>query len=357
MFLWLVRGIFLAILAGTAAHITQLYGEYTVASQPHGTEVHWVLVFSGIMGCGLLAIVFDILYPRKSISTISAVYFGLLIGSLLSHLLGLAFGPALDVWGGGVLGVPFSLATTTILCYICVSVLLQTKSDFRFIIPYVEFSRQLKGIRPLILDTNVIIDGRIADIADTGMLDQTLVVPRFVLEELQVISDSSEKFRRNRGRRGLDVISRLQKCPHVDVEMMDGDHESTTKMDVDSRLIAMALRLNGKLVTNDLGLTKAAKIQNVPAISINEIGNAARPPVLWGDSLTVRLVKAGEEPGQGIGYLDDGTMVVAEMGRNFVGQEVNLTVTSVLQTNAGRMVFGRIEGKQPDPRKVPVARN
>lgn len=355
MFLWLVRGLFLAILAGTAAHITQHYGEYTVA-QSRSADVHWVLVFSGIMGCGVLAIVFDLLYPRKSIATISAVYFGLLIGSLLSHLLGLAFGPALNVWGGGVLGVPFSLATTTILCYICVSVLIQTKHDFRFIIPYVEFSRQLKGIRPLILDTNVIIDGRIADIADTGLLDQTLVVPRFVLDELKTIGDSSDKFRRNRGRRGLDVVSRLQKCPHVEVEVMDGNHETATVVDVDSRLIEMALRLNGKLVTNDLALAKAAKIQNVPSISVNEVGNAARPPVLWGENLTVRLVKAGEEPGQGIGFLDDGTMVVAEMGRNFVGQEVNLVVTSVLQTNAGRMVFGRIEGKQPDPRKVPVAR-
>lgn len=353
MFLWLLRGLYLLILAGTAAYITQHYSGLIRTSD---AELGPVILFSGIMGCGLLAILFDVLYPKKSISTISAVYFGLLVGSLLGHLLGLAFGPALSVWGNVSLSVPFSLVTTTILCYICVSVLLQTKNDFRFIVPYVEFSRQIKGVRPLILDSSVIIDGRIADIADTGILDQTLVVPRFVLEELQAIADSQDKLRRNRGRRGLDVVDRLQKCGHVEVEVVDGDAAGADRRDIDNQLVALAQRLSGKLVTNDVNLAKAAKIHNVESISVNEIGTAARPPVLWGETLAVRLVKEGEEPGQGIGYLDDGTMVVAEMGRSFVGREVSLIVTSVLQTNAGRMVFGRIDSKSPDPAKLSGSR-
>lgn len=352
MLLWLLRGLYLLILAGTAARITQ---EYSGLLKLEDASLAPLLVFSGIMGLGVLAIVLDVLYPRKKISTISAIYFGLLVGSLLGHLLGLAFGPALSVWGDVSLGVPFSLVTTTVLCYICVSVLLQTKNDFRFIVPYVEFSRQVKGVRPLILDTSVIIDGRIADIAETGILDHTLVVPRFVLDELQDIADSTDKTRRNRGRRGLDVLDRLRKNRHLEVEVVENDQEPSMKRESDSMLISMCQRLNGRLVTNDLSLAKAAKIQNVQTISINEVGTAAKPPVLWGESLTVRLVKAGEEPGQGIGYLDDGTMVVVDMGRNYVGSEVNLVVTSVLQTNAGRMVFGRIDVQQPQPR-VPAGR-
>jgi uncharacterized protein YacL len=321
------------------------------------------------MGVGVLVIVLDLAYPRKEISAISAVYFGLLIGILLGHLAGLAFGPTLRLIepatpaliGGPrasnvALSLPeaFSMLTTCILCYICVSVLLQTKNDFRFIIPYVEFSRQLKGVQPLILDSSVIIDGRIADIADTGLIDQPVVVPRFVLGELQQIADSADKLRRNRGRRGLDVVDRMQKCKRITFQIDDRDPES--KREVDAKLIALASISNGRLATNDFNLSKAARIQGVQTINLHEVSNAAKPPVLHGDVLAVRLVKEGEEPGQGIGYLDDGTMVVAEMGKNFVGTEVNLIVTSVLQTNAGRMVFGRIDIRNPEPARSAAPR-
>lgn len=348
MLLWIIRAFYLLILAGTAAQITREYsGLINIAS----AGIAEILLFCGIVGVGVLAIALDIFYTHKRISNISAIYFGLLIGSILGHFLGLAFGPTLELWSrSNNLAGPFSLVTTTVLCYICVSVLLQTKNDFRFIIPYVEFSRQLKGNRPLILDTSVIIDGRIADMVDTGIIDQTLVIPRVVLHELQSIADSSDKMRRNRGRRGLDVLDRLRKSGRVDVEMHDDDSPNgQQKRDVDATLVEQARSLNGKLVTNDLNLAKMAKIQNVETVNINEVSTASKPPVLWGDTLAVRLVKEGEEPGQGIGYLDDGTMVVAEMGKNFVGTEVNLVVSSVLQTNAGRMVFGRIDTRNPQP--------
>lgn len=348
MLIWVIRALYLLIIAGTAAQITSDYSG--MLNIVHSGLAPY-LMFTAIVGVSSLVVVIDLLYPHKRLSTITAVYFGLLIGSLLGHLLRLALEPTLQLWAfpGAVASV--SLVMTIILCYICVSFLLQTKNNFRFIIPYVEFSPQVRGGRPLVLDTSVIIDGRIIDIAETGLIDQTIVVPRFVLQELQNIADSSDRLRRNRGRRGLDVLDRLQKCDLVDVNMHESDDDTRIKHEVDSRLIQLTKSLGGKLVTNDTNLAKMAKIQDVQTININEVSNAAKPPVLWGETLTVKLVKEGEERGQGIGYLDDGTMVVAEMGKNFVGTEVNLVVTSVLQTNAGRMVFGRIDSRNPEPVK------
>lgn len=354
MLIWLIRAVYVGILAGLAAKITSDYGDMFA----HG-QFGAILLFFGILGGGLLVVLIDLVYPEKRIRNISAIYFGLLVGSLLGHLLSLAFGPTLTLWSNARfnLGVPFSLVTTTILCYVCVSVLLQTKDDFRFVIPYVEFSRQIKGARPLILDSSVIIDGRIADIAETGLLDQTLVVPRFVLQELQSVADSSEKFKKSRGRHGLGVLDRLQKCPHVRVEMQVGEPlDSRIRAQVDDKLIELAKGMNGKILTNDVNLAKMAGLQGIETVNLNEVGKASRPPVLWGETLAVRLVREGEEPGQGIGYLEDGTMVVAEAGKNFVGHEVNLVVTSVLQTNAGRMIFGRLDSRQPEPARVVAAR-
>jgi uncharacterized protein YacL len=231
-----------------------------------------------------------------------------------------------------------------LLCYICVSTLLQTKDDFRFIIPYVEFSREVKGARPLVLDTSVVIDGRIADVAETRVIDQPMVVPRFVLQELQSIADSSDKLRRNRGRRGLDILNRLQKSPGIEVRIHDGEiPELAGIREVDQRLVTLAKHLGGKVVTNDYNLNKIAKLQGVDVINLNDLANAMKPIVLPGENLQVKLIKKGEEQGQGVGYLDDGTMVVAEQGSYHLGESVRLTVTSVLQTSAGRMIFGRIE--------------
>lgn len=354
MLLWVIRAFYLLILAGAAARVASEYGPQFIAGSL-GPSV----LFGGILGLGLLAVILDIVYREKRISNISAVYFGLMVGTLLGHLLSLAFGPTLSLWSSPRLNlsVPFSLVTIIILCYVCVSILLQTKDDFRFIIPYVEFSRQLKGAQPLILDAGVIIDGRIADIADTGLLNQTLVIPRFVLRELQSLAENSDKARRASGRHALDAVDRLKDCPAVQVEIDETpDNDARGKREIEARLIALAKQMGGKLVTNDLSLAKLAKIQGVESVILNDVTKASRPPVLWGQTLSVKLVREGEEPGQGIGYLEDGTMVVAEMGKNFVGQEISLVVTSVLQTNAGRMVFGRIDSKNPQPPRLSGAR-
>jgi len=232
--------------------------------------------------------------------------------------------------------------------YICVSLVLQTKDDFRFIIPYVEFAREQRGVRPMLLDTSVIIDGRIADIAETRILESELIVPRFVLEEIQEIADSSDKLRRNRGRRGLDMLNRLQTNDKINIRLMDvhvGPVEEAAG--VDQKLVALAEHLGARVVTNDYNLNKIAKLRGVDVVNINDLANALKPVFLPGETLSVRIIKPGEEVGQGVGYLDDGTMVVAEQGRDFIGREMTIVVTSVLQTSAGRMIFGRPEGDQP----------
>src|SRR5947208_1596081 len=240
------------------------------------------------------------------------------------------------------------LLLTVICCYISLSTLLQTKDEFRFIIPYVEFSKQLKGARPLVLDTSVIIDGRIADICETGIIDTKLVIPRFVLQELQGIADSGDKIRRNRGRRGLDVLKRMQSNPKVELQMHEGNlPELRDVQKVDERLVVLAKALSARVVTNDFNLNKICGLQGVDVINLNELSNALKLVALPGENLTIRIVKQGDQIGQGVGYLDDGTMVVVEQGRSAIGQEVPITVTSVLQTPAGRMIFGRMEGRGP----------
>ncbi len=226
--------------------------------------------------------------------------------------------------------------------YLCVSFVMQTKDDFRFVIPYVEFSRQSKGSHPLILDTSAIIDGRIADIAETRILEGVLVVPRFVVEETQNIADSSDKLRRSRGRRGLDMLNRLRGNDKIEVKLHDAHIpvvEDATE--VDHKLVALAEHMDGKIVTNDYNLNKVAQLRGVDVININDLANALKPVVLPGEAVTVKIIKPGEESGQGIGYLDDGTMVVVEQGRNHIGEDLEVTVTSTLQTSAGRMIFGK----------------
>jgi uncharacterized protein YacL len=201
-----------------------------------------------------------------------------------------------------------------------------------------------------VLDTSVIIDGRIADVAEARVLDQPLVVPRFVLQELQGIADSSDKLRRNRGRRGLDILNRMQKSDEVEIRIFESEiPEMAGIREVDQRLVVLAKHLDGKVVTNDYNLSKIARLQGVEVINLNDLANALKPVVLPGEMLNVKLIKRGEEMGQGIGYLDDGTMVVAEQGSGHLGEIVRMTVTSVLQTSAGRMIFGRLDGVVSGP--------
>lgn len=190
-----------------------------------------------------------------------------------------------------------------------------------------------------ILDTSVIIDGRIADICQTGFLEGTLVIPSFVLEELQHIADSSDVLKRNRGRRGLDILNKIQKELDVRVLIYEGDFEEVTE--VDSKLVKLAKVLQGKVVTNDFNLNKVCELQGVDVLNINDLANAVKPVVLPGEEINVQVIKDGKEHGQGVAYLDDGTMIVIEGGREFIGDRIDVLVTSVLQTSAGRMIFAK----------------
>ncbi len=296
-------------------------------------------VFGTVLLIAIGVVGVDIVIPRKQLDTISAVYFGLIVGLFLAYIAGL-----------GLEGIPMPfpvdravrLVFGMILCYGCISLLLQTKNDFRFIIPYVEFSKEIKGAKPFVLDTSVVIDGRIADVVDTKIIDSQLVMPRFVLSELQGIADSADRMRRARGRRGLDILNRIRSAG-IDLQIFDRELPEFAGQTVDLKLVLLAKHMGGKVVTNDYNLNKVAKLHGVGVVNLNDLANALKPVFLPGETVEVRIVKHGEEQGQGVGYLDDGTMVVVENGREHLNRLVKIAVTSVLQTSAGRMVFGKYD--------------
>jgi uncharacterized protein YacL len=206
---------------------------------------------------------------------------------------------------------------------------------------------------PKVLDTSVIIDGRVADLCETGFLEGTFLVPHFILDELQHIADSSDSLKRARGRRGLDILNKIQKMGDVDVRIIDEDFPHVKE--VDAKLVVMAKKMNAKIITNDLNLNKVAELQGVRVLNINELCNALRPVVLPGETIRVFVLKEGKEAGQGVAYLDDGTMIVVDNARRYIGKNVDVVVTSVLQTTAGRMIFTRLK-EETEREELQVAR-
>jgi uncharacterized protein YacL len=202
------------------------------------------------------------------------------------------------------------------------------------------FTGEVQDDNSKILDTSVIIDGRVADICETGFLEGTLIIPQFVLRELQQIADSSDPIKRNRGRRGLDILQRIQRSVDVEVKVLEQDFPKIR--DVDSKLVALGKQLGAKILTNDFNLNKVAELQGVAVLNVNQLANAVKPVVLPGEQMNVHILKEGKEYGQGVAYLDDGTMVVVDSARKYVGKNVEVSVTSVLQTTAGRMIFTRL---------------
>jgi len=347
--LWVLRFAFVLVASGVAVSLVRT-SPFNYAVAP---------TFSAILLGALVIVGIDYFLPRKRIDLISSVYFGLVVGLLLTYMVVIALTPLFPdnpltketnpIKGAAqiVLGVALS--------YICISLLMQTKDDIRFVIPYVEFAKEVKGLKPYVLDTSVVIDGRIADVVTTGVLDNQLIMPRFVLNELQGIADSNDKLRRARGRRGLDILNQLRSDSHVDLKIHDRETPEMSGQPVDMKLVLLAKQLDGKVVTGDYNLNKVARLHNVPVINLNDIANALKPVVLPGETMQVHVVKAGEAAGQGVGYLEDGTMVVIEAGRSYIGGNVNITVTSVLQTSAGRMIFGRFESSAaPEPQPAPA---
>jgi len=289
----------------------------------------------------LMVMGIDASIRRKDLTTITAVYFGLLVGVLLTYISLLALAPVLSLGRTLPYWSWLPLVLGTVLCYVCTSLLLQTRHDFRFLIPFVEFARDVRSLRPTVLDASAIIDGRIADLAEAGLFESRFVVPSFVLDELQSAVDSPDRLRRLRGRRGLDVLARLRANKAIDIDVLPPGEDVEVDAAPETRVVSMARSLSGRLVTNDANAVKLASVRAVPVINVNDVALALKPVFVAGDSFSVRLVKPGEEPDQGVGYLDDGTMVVVENGRDQIGRTVRVHVTSTLQTTAGRLVFAR----------------
>ncbi|HET6441119.1 MAG TPA: TRAM domain-containing protein [Phycisphaerae bacterium] len=346
MLLAILRLLFLLAMAG----IGLLFGRALAPSDEQlaipQLPLYMMLAF---MGAAIVVIGLDVALRRKNISLVSAVFFGLVVGLVVTILLG----PVVDitVWIPEKAREPVKVGIAVLTSYLAISLILQTKNDFRFIIPYIEFAKQQKGGRPILLDTSAIIDGRIADVAETRFFDSPLVVPRFVLTELQTVADSTDRLKRNRGRRGLDILNRLQSMAHVDISIQESPVPAQAGDGVDQRLVAMAASVSGRIVTNDFNLNKVAKVSGVEVINLNDLANALKPAFLPGETVEVSVIKPGQEGGQGVGYLEDGTMIVVEDGEKSIGQTVTITVTSVLPTSAGRIIFGRIEPLAEGPNR------
>ena len=285
---------------------------------------------------------------EKSISAMStqdliAGTLGLFLGLIIANLVGLAFGSV------PYIGPYVSVALSIILGYLGMHLVVSKKSELAgWLHLHAEGSFDKKKNKDhhtgKLLDTNVIIDGRVADIYRSGFLEGPIIVPVFVLEELQKIADSSDILKRNRGRRGLDILNHMRKNSKDDVIIVTNDFEDISE--VDSKLVKLAREKNYKIVTNDYNLNKVAELQGVAVLNINDLAIAVKPAVIPGEQIFVQLVKSGKEEGQGVAYLEDGTMIVVENGSQCIGKEVPVIITSVLQTSAGKMIFAKLESDE-----------
>jgi uncharacterized protein YacL len=277
-------------------------------------------------------------FRKVSVSGLSSGVFGLILGLIMAKLVGDAF--SISPIAPETLQL-IRVTLTFIFCYLGMVIALRGKDEFNIIIPYVRLRRQDQAADIVILDTSVIIDGRIVDIFKTRFLGGKIIIPRFVLKELQQIADSTDPIKRQRGRRGLEMLHTIQKESGLDIAIHEEDFPETAE--VDAKLVRLAKLLEAKILTVDFNLNRVASIQGVKVLNINELSNAIKPVVFSGEQMQVKLIKEGKEHNQAIGYLDDGTMIVVEDARRHIGQDVKVVVTSVLQTQAGRMIFTKLE--------------
>ncbi|MGA2171863.1 MAG: PIN/TRAM domain-containing protein [Sedimentisphaerales bacterium] len=342
MLLWILRAFFIIII------VAVLLVNLTVpeVSATKGRADFYTILWSGLIL--VVATMFvDVVTPKKSLAALAGVFFGLLVGIVVSWALAQVIEMIISIYRIGVSATAENALQWMVgicVCFLIISIVIRTKDDVRFVIPYVEFTKQTKGARPFVLDTSAIIDGRIADLYKSKLFDAPLIVPRFVLNEMQLIADSADKLKRNRGRRGLDILKEMQMDTAIDITVDDAvvpDEEGIKG--VDQKLIVFTKNCGGRLVTTDYNLSKVAAVRDVDVLNINDLANSLKTIALPGENMKVRIIKPGEEAQQGVGYLDDGTMVVVEEARNKIGKEIVIAVTSSLQTSAGKMIFGKFE--------------
>jgi len=330
--LWVIRILFLCLCTSGGYAVSQVYPG--LVANPISGVLGMVIGF----GFGWLMIALDEMLKGFSLRAFSATTFGLLLGIVVAQLIdrsGLFEKVDMDTR----LLVRISLFLS--FGYIGIVLAMRSnKEDFSLIIPYVRFAPRNKPDNLLVLDTSVIIDGRVADLIEANFIEGTLVVPRFVLKELQQIADSADAIKRARGRRGLEMLNRLQRNAKNEVKIHDGDFPE--EKEVDAKLIRLARNLNAKLFTNDYNLGKLAELQSVAYLNLHELAKALKAILLPGEMLTLRIAREGKDKGQGVGYLPDGTMVVVANGQAHLGQQVEAQVQSLLQTGAGVIVFAEM---------------
>ena len=356
MLLNILRGVFVLLMGAV--------GYSLVAADPNDLGrlqgKNW-LALAMCLTLAVLVIAVDILAGRRKLAVFSGLVLGVMTGLALSYVLSFAVVLVVDnVLLPDSIGSPtnvtlagfLNLLIGTVVCYFCVSFILQTKDDFRFIIPYVEFRRDARGARPVVVDTSALIDGRLEPVAAAGFLDTRLVVPEFVVRELQRVADSPDRGKRLRGRRGLEVLARLRQARGLDVRVFDTHaHEPRDADDhpVDRRLIDLARQWEAKALTVDHNLAKVAQLAGVAVLNLNDLADGLRGGVVLGEARHLTIERTGTGQGQGVGHLDDGTMVVVEGAADAVGEKVDVVVTNTTQTSAGRMVFARRDGSADAP--------
>jgi uncharacterized protein YacL len=324
------------LVGGVLGSICAVSG-YLIGSQiPPLSNQWWAGWAGGLIGAlvALLTMQLEQAIKRVPLKTILGGTLGLVTGLGIAKLASYPFDQFLELPN---LQIPLYIFFSAIFGYI--GLMLGGKKMDEIASPnFLDGPKHARHL-PKLLDTSVIIDGRIADLCETGFLEGSLLVPKFVLKELQFIADSPDDLKRLRGRRGLDILQRIQKQNRLRVEFLDTDID---RMDVDSKLVELALKIHAKIVTNDFNLSKVAQLRGIEVLNINHLANSLKSAVLPGEMMQVQILREGKSQGQGIAYMDDGTMVVIENARQFIGKEVNVAVTSVLQTTAGRMVFTEI---------------
>jgi len=297
------------------------------------------------VGVGIVVLLLDLLTPNKKLTSVAGVYLGICLGLVAAVAFGALIDTVARAWDISTGPAQLYLSLTKIIigivmCYLSVSIVLTTKDDFRLVIPYVEFDKQPTGFGSILIDSSTLIDGRIEALAEGHILDAPLVVPKFVLEELQMLCDSDDRHKRARGRRGLDLVAHMQANPKIDLRIMP---VSLDGRGVDRMLVEIAGRDHMRIATGDTGLQRVANISSITTINIHEIAAALRPPMYLGESVSVEITRAGEQEGQGIGHLADGTMVIIDGAVEKVGGHVTGTVSNILQTGGGRIIFAKMD--------------
>src|SRR6266850_4039580 len=337
MALWFIRVLFLSLCTVGGYAVSQVRPEYVGG--------HFSALIGMVIGFGFgwLMIAIDEMLKGFSLRAFSATTFGLLLGTVVALLIDRSglFEKVDETTRWLVrLGLFLSFGYIGI-----VLAMRSNKEDFSLIIPYVRFAPQNKPDNLLLLDTSIVIDGRIADLIEANFVEGLVVVPRFVLKELQQIADSNDPIKRARGRRGLEMLNRLQRNPRNEVKIHDGDFPD--EQGVDAKLVRLARNLNAKLYTNDFNLGKIAELQSIKYVNLNDLAKLLRVVLLPGEMLSLRIVREGKDKGQGVGYLADGTMVVVNHAQNAIGHQVEVQVQSLLQTGAGVIVFAELKSAVP----------